>query len=103
MTKYLETNARITALVVLPKHKTVQLRICQPGTGGMMSGDNYNTVDLETNTPSCDLIEPQNIYLTSVNKIVAQVCLGCCFIGECAALDLPALQELKKDLPSLTI
>jgi hypothetical protein len=103
MTKSLENNARITALVVLPKQQTVQLRVCQPGTGGMMSGHNYHSVDLTTNTPTCDLIEPQNIHLTSQNRIVAQACLGCCFIGQCTALDFSALQELKSNLPSLTI
>lgn len=100
MTKSLENNARITALVRLPEKPTVQLRVTKPD-GGMMTGC-FKAVDLDTNTPTCNLIEPQDIHLTQRDRIVAQACIGCSFIGQCTALDFSALLELKSSLPSLT-
>ena len=47
----------------------------------MLNGNTTRTVDLETGTSECNLVEGQQLQSLSPEGLVDPACIGCAFIG----------------------
>ncbi len=69
----------VVAKVPLARQKTVLLRISDGG--GMMLGKTSETIDFDTGTIDCNLVEGQELQGITDGKIIDPACLSCFFHG----------------------